>query len=84
MDIPLLELLRVCTAGDEPEELVDYAAPEDALRCEQGKSVVGEIELEWLRSKEGESACACSVCSRLAVIDDARDEGKVLLFFMRC
>lgn len=81
--IPLLEQLGIRLPRDEPEELLDYAAPEDAFCCQEGQAVVAQVELEGLRGKEGERARARAVCSGLAGVQDSGDEREVLVFFVR-
>ncbi|KAI3477909.1 hypothetical protein L1887_60216 [Cichorium endivia] len=72
------EQLGVGLARHEPEQLLEYAAEEDALGGEQRQRAVGEVEAQQLRRKQRHGARARAVGPRLARRDDARDELEVL------
>ena len=81
-DAALGEEGGVCGSVDEPEEFFDDAFEVGAFGGEEGKGGVGEGEAESGGCEEGVCAGAGAVVAGLAVVDDALDEGEVLLFFV--
>jgi hypothetical protein len=75
--------LGVRLAGDEPQQLLEHAAQEDALRRQQRQRAAGEAERQaGLRREERQRAGARAVGPCLAGGDDAAHEGEVLQLFV--
>jgi len=81
-DALLREHPRVCATSDEPEEFLYDSSKECTFRSQEGERVICKREAKRWWCKDRESARARAVGANLAHIDDAPDEGKILLFFM--
>ena len=79
LDALLREQLRVRRTLDEPEQLLEDAAHERALRREQRQGRVRQRKAQVWRGEERERARARAVGTHVAGVEDGADEVEVLL-----